>query len=638
MLSEPTLRFMSGDRAGESVPLTGPTFTIGRRPGNSLQINDASISGRHAELTIDDLGVSLRDLSSTNGTRVDGVPAMDERLGSTALIRFGSVEVRFEDGSGPAGAALSGALEGSAAHMGQIASDRLDRSSKVSKLLPLLVLLMGAGAAAAWYLLPSEDQDTGGGRKTTAVVDVTGNLLGGSYSFEAAGEDWAPPGETPAVFSRTTGARKTGRWGLRAELEDGSGVHQSQLLKVTEGDLVLRSNLRVSGAGKVRMGLHLNSRAHESDPTSNAPAPMTIWGDWCGALDWFDAKLSAQVPPTYDRARVLLEARATGSGTADVDNVSLVADGRGQPLLPMDTFALIGGGEPVSHVTLVNVQEVLLSGLMVESDQPRALSVESHPKGCRVSITDGQSGRVSLRVAPELASTGLRILADSGSRRHPTAFEENLVNSVLIGTGLKMVALDFSAALNVEGVPSSRGGWRLALDLPANGSVVLQVGFREELAAALELASRARQAARAGSLGEAIQLWQELLDAHPFDVQVTSEAQAAIASLVHGARIELGLLEKDVERARFFRLSEGYREALDAADRLAARYQGTDSASQAKQLVASIGEELDILIGELEQYEIQRLEAIREALLASDSQLLAQAVSRMLQVKRGGGR
>jgi hypothetical protein len=212
------------------------------------------------------------------------------------------------------------------------------------------------------------------------------------------------------------------------------------------------------------------------------------------------------------------------------------------------------------------------------------------------------------------------------------------VTSVLIGTGLEMVALGFSGALALEGKPSGGGGWRLALNLPAEGSLVLQVAFREELAKALELASRARQAARTERLGEAILLWQELLDAHPFDVQVTVEGQAAIAGLVHGARIELGLLEKDVERARFFRLIEGYREALDAADRLSARYSGTDSAIQAHQLVASIGEELNLLMGELEQHEIQRLEAIRAALLARDSHRLAQAVGYMLQMKRGGDR
>lgn len=638
MPSEPTLRFMIGDRAGESVPLTGSSFTVGRRPGNSLQINDPSVSGRHAEFTIDDLGVSVRDLSSTNGTRVDGAPVVDERLAPTALLRFGSVELRFDDGSGPAGAALAGNMGEAGGELGRIAGDKLAASAKGSKLLPVAVMLMGALAAAVWYMLPSDEQGDGRRSKASEVIQVAGNLLAGSYSFEADTAGWAPPGETPAVFIRSAGARHSGRWGLRAELEDGSGIHQSELQSVGEGRLVLRSSLRVSDAGEVRMGLQLNSRAYNSEVAGTAPAPMTIWGDWCGALDWLDVEVVAQVPPAYDRARVIVEARANGSGTADVDDVSLVRDGRGQPLLPMDTFALIGGGQPVSHVTLVNVQQVLLSGLMVESDTPRSLSVEKDPKGCRVSISDGAPGTVVLRVASALAAGGLRTLGESGSSRHPAAFEETGVTSVLIGSGLEMVALGFPGALALEGKPSGGGGWRLALNLPAEGSLVLQVAFREELAAALELASRARRAVRAEHFGEAILLWQELLDAHPFDVEVTAEGQAAIAGLVHGARIELGLLERDVERARFFRLIEGYREALDAADRLSARYSGTDSATQARQLVASIGEELNLLMGELEQHEIQRLEAIRAALLARDSQQLAQAVSYMLQMKRGGNR
>lgn len=638
MPSEPTLRFMTGDRAGESVPLTGPSFTIGRRPGNSLQINDASVSGRHAELTIDDLGVSLRDLGSTNGTRVDGATAMDERLAPTALIRFGTVELRFDDGSAPAGAALAGNFEQLPEELSQISRGKLAGSNPGSKLLGLAVLLMGIGAAAAWYFLGEDASGEGRRTKTSVVIPVPQNLLGASYSFEGDTGQWAPPGDNPAVFLRTSGARHSGRKGLRAELDDSSAIHQSAYQVVDEGVLVARASLRVSEAGEVRMGLHLSSNAHLAAADQGAPSPMTIWSDWCEALDWTDGEVTAQVPPSYDRARIIIEARAAGSGTVDVDDVSLVPVGRGEPLLPMDTFALIGGGQPPTVVTLVNVQQVLLSGMTVESDVPRALAVEVHPKGCRVRITDGAPGTLVLRVAPDLSATGLRTLGAGGSTRHPAAFEVEGVTTALIGTGLEMVALQFSNGLKLEGIPSLGGGWRLAVGLPAGGSVVLQIGFREELAAALELASRARQAVRGERLGQAILLWQELLDAHPFDVQVTTEAQAAIAGLVHGARIELGLLEKEVERARFFRLIEGYEETLAAADHLAVRYEGTDSAAQAGALVASIEVELVSLQGELEEYEIQRLEAIRIALLANDNQRLAEAVGHMLQVKRGRGR
>ena len=68
-----SLRFVSGDRAGEVYGLNGPRVTVGRKPGNSLQIIDGSVSGTHAELLIDAGGVVLRDRNSTNGTKVSGV-------------------------------------------------------------------------------------------------------------------------------------------------------------------------------------------------------------------------------------------------------------------------------------------------------------------------------------------------------------------------------------------------------------------------------------------------------------------------------------------------------------------------------------------------------------------------------------
>ncbi len=47
-------------------------FTVGRRPGCSLQLNFKTISGNHAELTVDNDQLWVTDLNSTNGTYVNG--------------------------------------------------------------------------------------------------------------------------------------------------------------------------------------------------------------------------------------------------------------------------------------------------------------------------------------------------------------------------------------------------------------------------------------------------------------------------------------------------------------------------------------------------------------------------------------
>ena len=75
-----SLRFETGERRGEQIPLTGSKFTIGRRPGNSLQVLETSVSGKHAELLVSDEQILLRDLGSTNGTRVGGEKVLESRL------------------------------------------------------------------------------------------------------------------------------------------------------------------------------------------------------------------------------------------------------------------------------------------------------------------------------------------------------------------------------------------------------------------------------------------------------------------------------------------------------------------------------------------------------------------------------
>jgi len=76
--------------------LTEDLVTIGRSPESLIQIDDPSVSGRHAQLQQVGDTFHLRDLESTNGTRVNGeiITSVALRLGDR--IRFGKVEACFE--------------------------------------------------------------------------------------------------------------------------------------------------------------------------------------------------------------------------------------------------------------------------------------------------------------------------------------------------------------------------------------------------------------------------------------------------------------------------------------------------------------------------------------------------------------
>ena len=48
-----SLRIESGAQAGEIATLEGGGLSVGRRPGNDLVLQDPSVSGRHARLSIE---------------------------------------------------------------------------------------------------------------------------------------------------------------------------------------------------------------------------------------------------------------------------------------------------------------------------------------------------------------------------------------------------------------------------------------------------------------------------------------------------------------------------------------------------------------------------------------------------------
>ena len=79
-----------------SYELTEALITIGRASDNVIVIDDPSISSRHAQLERSGELYRLKDLDSTNGTKVNGVPITETALRFEDRIRFGAIEARFE--------------------------------------------------------------------------------------------------------------------------------------------------------------------------------------------------------------------------------------------------------------------------------------------------------------------------------------------------------------------------------------------------------------------------------------------------------------------------------------------------------------------------------------------------------------
>ncbi|MEI8310402.1 MAG: FHA domain-containing protein [Verrucomicrobiota bacterium] len=78
-----------------SQDLQDEKVTIGRLADNALQIDDASVSSRHAEIEFEADAFHLHDLGSTNGTFVNGEQVTDAVLRHGDEVRFGVVETVF---------------------------------------------------------------------------------------------------------------------------------------------------------------------------------------------------------------------------------------------------------------------------------------------------------------------------------------------------------------------------------------------------------------------------------------------------------------------------------------------------------------------------------------------------------------
>ena len=87
---------------GRSHQLEGSRATIGRDPTNSLVLSaDLKVSRCHAEIRLVRDGWVLVDLSSRNGTFVNGQRVSDAHISSGDRVRFGSTEFIFIDPTDP---------------------------------------------------------------------------------------------------------------------------------------------------------------------------------------------------------------------------------------------------------------------------------------------------------------------------------------------------------------------------------------------------------------------------------------------------------------------------------------------------------------------------------------------------------
>lgn len=84
-----------GHRAGEVIPITKEKLIFGRESNCEIQMYDQGLSRQHTLIERKGNSYFISDLSSTNGTYVNGSLILTRELKSNDLIRMGRVELRF---------------------------------------------------------------------------------------------------------------------------------------------------------------------------------------------------------------------------------------------------------------------------------------------------------------------------------------------------------------------------------------------------------------------------------------------------------------------------------------------------------------------------------------------------------------
>ncbi|HEX6052335.1 MAG TPA: adenylate/guanylate cyclase domain-containing protein [Gemmatimonadaceae bacterium] len=69
----------------------GASLTVGRALTSDVALLDPTVSRRHASLVVDDSGIELNDLGSSNGTFVNGQRVEHARLGAGDVLMFGKL-------------------------------------------------------------------------------------------------------------------------------------------------------------------------------------------------------------------------------------------------------------------------------------------------------------------------------------------------------------------------------------------------------------------------------------------------------------------------------------------------------------------------------------------------------------------
>jgi hypothetical protein len=146
----PRLVAQSQEFVGKSFDLTGQEITVGRVADNKIQVEHASISGHHAMLKLDGQDYLIKDLDSTNGTRINGEKITEQKLRRNDILRLGNIELLYDSEHAPPGRAMPSLSE--RVNLAECASN--GRPANFTNASPIVKVPMG-GTSKVWITVLS---------------------------------------------------------------------------------------------------------------------------------------------------------------------------------------------------------------------------------------------------------------------------------------------------------------------------------------------------------------------------------------------------------------------------------------------------------------------------------------------------
>ncbi len=96
MKKTPVLVVLSEVDKGQTFPLTNKAYLCGRSSSNIISFKDSTVSSTHCEFVRTDSNIYLiRDMDSTNGTKVNGVSIKSVELKNGDIIKLGKIELLY---------------------------------------------------------------------------------------------------------------------------------------------------------------------------------------------------------------------------------------------------------------------------------------------------------------------------------------------------------------------------------------------------------------------------------------------------------------------------------------------------------------------------------------------------------------